>query len=767
MWGSRVGRLAAALALLSSAATAFAEDQLILPRAAGAIGARYPSDGQGEAAVVLELLVDAQGAVTAARVLEGTEPFASAALRAAETWLFEPAMREGKSVPARIRFEVKFYPPEPAQPTSTAPAAPSSPAVGPPPVAPAAAPPPVAQTPIEIVVTGERTPPGASSLARAEVRQLPGTFGDPFRAVDALPGVTPVLSGVPYFFVRGAPPGNVGYFLDGIRVPLLFHIGLGPSVVHPAIIERVDLYPGGYPARYGRFAGGIVAGETTPPRYELHGEAGLRVVDAGGLIEAPIAQGRGSALAGGRYSFGALVLNLIAEEVILEYWDYQARIAYESSSTETVSAFAFGSFDLFGEHESNGTEDIRFASEFHRFDLRYDHVPSASTKLRLAATLGFDRTALDDRDVTVRDRMVGLRAHLEHRTSPRVQTRGGFDMTTDVYDLEVDQQQFVTPDPSAPTEPTNEDRIRQFFPDRRDIAAGVWSDLVLDPEPGVTVTPGLRVDLYASGGAVAVGVDPRISARFEVSSKLALLHALGVAHQPPSFFAPLPGFQPKLQGGLQRSLQASSGVELELPEDFTATVTLFDNVFLDMTDSVSTSRARTLSEDEADPELDQLLNRSLGSTIGLELFVQRPLTHRLGGFVSYTLSRSTRSIGAEHFPARFDRTHVLNLALAYDLGRNWRMGSRFVFYTGFPAEDLTIPRPRSENPARVPAFYRIDLRIEKRWRLGKQGYWAFVGDLVNATLSREVFEVECRPDGCENQEIGPVTLPSIGIEAVF
>ena len=82
------------------------------------------------------------------------------------------------------------------------------------------------------------------------------------------------------------------------------------------------------------------------------------------------------------------------------------------------------------------------------------------------------------------------------------------------------------------------------------------------------------------------------------------------------------------------------------------------------------------------------MNRSLGSSVGLELFVRRPLTRRLGGFVSYTLSRSMRSIGAESFPARFDRTHVFNLALGYDLGRNWRAGTRFVVYTGFPAEDL-------------------------------------------------------------------------------
>jgi hypothetical protein len=65
------------------------------------------------------------------------------------------------------------------------------------------------------------------------VRELPGAFGDPFRAIEVLPGVTPIATGLPYFYVRGAPPGNVGYFLDGVRVPYLYHIGLGPSVIHP------------------------------------------------------------------------------------------------------------------------------------------------------------------------------------------------------------------------------------------------------------------------------------------------------------------------------------------------------------------------------------------------------------------------------------------------------------------------------------------------------------------------------------------------------
>src|SRR6185295_10876974 len=138
--------------------------------------------------------------------------------------------------------------------------------------------------PIEVTVSGQRPEPLAQSFTRAEVRQLPGAFGDAFRAIEALPGVTPIASGVPFFYVRGAPPGNVGYFLDGIRLPLLYHLALGPSVVNPAMVDKVDLYPGGYPARFGRFAGGIVAGETKEPAASLHGEGNLRLVDAGALV---------------------------------------------------------------------------------------------------------------------------------------------------------------------------------------------------------------------------------------------------------------------------------------------------------------------------------------------------------------------------------------------------------------------------------------------------------------------------------------------------
>jgi hypothetical protein len=198
----------------------------------------------------------------------------------------------------------------------------------------------VAEAALDVTVRGQRSAP-VSSYAREEVRRIPGDFGDPFRAEEALPGVTPVASGLPYFYVRGAPPGNVGYFLDRVRVPYLYHIGFDPPVIHLGLIDRVDLYPGGYPARFGRFAGGVVSAQTRGPALALSGEANLRLFDVGGLSETPFARGRGSPL--------PALLSLLIPEVKLDYRDYQARATYEPSARDRFSVFGFGSYDLLGE----------------------------------------------------------------------------------------------------------------------------------------------------------------------------------------------------------------------------------------------------------------------------------------------------------------------------------------------------------------------------------------------------------------------------------
>jgi TonB family protein len=494
--------------------------RIVPPRLESSSRVAYPSNAHGNAVVMLVLAINADGTVRNARALAGNEPFASAALDAVRTWRFEPALRNGRRTAVLIRFAVSFLASRDdrqetlsrTSPTDTR-LANSHAADN---AAEAIAPPP---EPIEVVVTGQRSAPAVSSLSRSEVRQLPGAFGDPFRAVEALPGVTPIASGLPFFYVRGAPPGNVGYFLDGVRVPYLYHVGLGPSVVHPALVERVDLYLGGYPARFGGFAGGIVSGETTAPRTDWHAEGNLRLFDAGAMLETGFANGRGTVLLGGRYSYTAAIFSLLVRDTVLDYRDYQARASYDISAKDRVSVFSFGSYDLFGERKADRL-NILFGSEFYRVDLRYDHSFGTASTVRYAVTLGYDQTRIaEQRNVSARS--VGTRVELRHVLSDDVVFRAGADTMLDAYGA----SNLRYDDPEDP----EVQKRNALFPKRNDVAAGGWVDIVLKVTQSIEVVPGVRVGLFTSRDAAVVGVDPRIAARFKVSNKVRILHAYGVA----------------------------------------------------------------------------------------------------------------------------------------------------------------------------------------------------------------------------------------------
>jgi TonB family protein len=750
-------------------------------------------------AVTVELVLelDASGNVTRADAPSpGRAEFDAAALGAAQKLRFTPAKRNGTAMPARIKYRYVFEAPSPllsvrvVDSDSTAPLGsievtvtmsngaqqrlttsvdgtlqaelprgPTRLVVVAPNYKPqsldldlvpgresrvdfalmglAAAPAESAESaPIEIVVGGERRAPSVTSLSREEVRQIPGVFGDPFRAIETMPGVTPIASGLPFFYVRGAPPGNVGYFLDDIRVPYLYHIGFGPSVIHPGLVERVDLYPGGYPAKYGRFAGGIVSAETTPPERITHGEANIRLFDAGALIESGFADGRGTALAGARYSYTAGLLTALQSDVVLDYRDYQARASYDLTPRDRLTLFGFGAYDLLGEIQENAVK-VLVGTEFYRLQLRHDRTLDDGS-LVTSATLGFDQSRVAGQGNVI-DRSIALKTTYQTNLSPRSLLRAGADFSLDSFN--------VRPPPYVDPEDPETDEFKERFPTREDIAAGLWVDAVLDVAPGVEVIPGVRADVYRSGAASAFALDPRIAARFTITPRLRLIHAYGLAHQPPAFAIPVPGLTPSnLDEGLQSSFQTSSGVEYAFFEGTVGKANVFYNAFFDMTDAFGAGGG---------PDGRK---RSNGSGVGLELQLQRDMTKHLGGFISYTLSRSLRSVGRERFYSEFDRTHVLNVALGYDLGSNWRAGGRYVFYTGTPIYEGEGALRSTGDVPRTPPFHRVDVRLEKRWHLGEAAWLSFVAEGMNVTLSKETIEDEV---------IGPVSIPSVGVEGGF
>jgi hypothetical protein len=651
--------------------------------------------------------------------------------------------------------------------------------------------------PIDVKVVGRRPDPGQTTVAGSEVRQIPGAFGDAFRIIEALPGATPMASGLPYFFIRGAPPGNTGFFIDGVQVPLLFHAAFGPSVIHPGLIDRVDYFPGVTPAELGRFAGGVLSATAPPPSPTARAEGNIRLFDAGALAETPFGDGRGSALVAGRYSYSGLIVSALSP-IKLAYWDYQTRATWKLDDKNTVGVLAFGSHDNFGQ-VVGGVTDTILNGDFHRVDMRLDHALDDGT-LRIAATLGYSRSNNDNNDI--RDLSAGVRANLEERLAPTLIFRAGGDLRLDRYDLLAD----TVPNPFEQAETT------VLYPPHLDVAVGGYAEVAWQVTPRVQLVPGLRADLFTSHRTddphkelAAVGLpttstrtsilpalDPRISARVALTPKLALISTFGVAHEPPTYLVPVPGLTfVEPEPVLQTAVQLSEGVVVALPQAITVQMTGFLHSYLDLTDLTATCPS-VFGSGVLLGNAPNIMNSSCiaehvrGRAFGGELSLRRNLTKRLSGWLSYTLSRSTRETNAVgplgheapiEVVSAFDRTHAVSVVATYDLGAHWRVGLRFVAYSGLPYSNTRDYVPVAPfNGERMPAFYRFDVRVEKKWWLTETASISLVLEGMNVTFNKEVLGVHCQPeaghstnglDTCTYQTLGPVAVPSVGVEASF
>jgi hypothetical protein len=694
----------------------------------------YPDGATGDATVTVELTIDAGGHVVGVGEGVGPEPFVAAAREAAGAWRFMPAERDGRPVPAKIRFEVRFtgeHPLEGPEPEST-PAAPAG-------STPVPAPPP--QKEYVVTVSGDRPAPGAETVSRTEARMLAGTFGDPIRSVELMAGVTPVVSVVPFFYLRGAPPGNVGYFVDGIRVPFLFHALLGPSVLAPSLIDSTNVYKSAPPVEFGRFAGGIVSSDVAPPPDELHALGSVKTLDASGVVTAPLLDGQAQVFAAARYSYAGLIISNVTN-VALDYWDYQVLANYDLSRDDTIGVFAFGALDYVGDK----TGDNFAGTQFHRIDLRYDHRFDADTKLRAAVTFGYDQSHATEGDVT--DKSVAVRTIFEHRLGEAAIFRAGADASFDDYGLGI----------NSPTLSFRDANI--LFPPRLDIMTGAYTELEVHPIPRITFRPGVRADVFHSMDRTLVGVDPRVSVEFVASPKVKFVDNFGISHQTPNYFPDLPGAQVGgLPGGLQTTIAYSSGVEVLLPADIKSSFTVFEQAFVNLSDPLGYSGTIAANVDVADV-------RALGSAYGAEVELRRPLSKTVGGIFSYTLSRSVRSHDNLESLSAFDRTHTVSFAVGYSPGRRWNLGARALFTTGVPTRTLTTNGPEYGGD-RAPPFFRLDLHAEKRWKLGQHGYIAAVADVINATAGTEVVQRSCNVQRCTQAGVGPLVLPNVGVEAGF
>jgi outer membrane receptor protein involved in Fe transport len=594
----------------------------------------------------------------------------------------------------------------------------------------------------------ERPDPGAATritLTAEELTTVPGTFGEPLRVVATLPGVVRTPFGLGFFFVRGASFENTGFFVDGFPVPLLYHLGAGPAVLSSRLVRQLDFYPGGYPARFGRFSAGVIALETAAPEVEsTHLELEVDLLKASALAIVPFDGDRATITLAYRRSYYELLLPLIVDGIELSYADWQARLDYEINEQLEASLFYFGSADALdltqalgagvGDEQTQSALSYGFHRLIGKLIFRLPH----DIRLTWSGTVGIDQTEITrtdpggtDLSAEITGTYLGQRLELVVPEGEHLQTVAGVDVLTTAYDavstLPAPRGLGLPPQP-LPNAPTSAVGIRPIV---ASATPYIEQTLRLDP---IEIAAAARLEYYQYASVDNVYFDPRGVVRYQMLDELVWKAATGLFTQPPQPFQIDPAVgNPELPP--QRSWQTSAGLELDLPWKIDIESQVFYSRMMDLPRNV-------FQPDPDDPSRQQLfVADGEGQSYGWELLARREANEGFYGWLSYTLSWSERFLdGGNTVPFFFDQRHTLNLALSYAFD-GWRFGARFQLSSGRPQrpvlgceEDLDADRCsfiRGGLTERGPVYHQLDIRIDREFKLSRHFLLSIYLDVLN------------------------------------
>lgn len=647
--------------------------------------------------------------------------------------------------------------------------------------------------PYETVVEGERETLEVTrrTIERRQMTTVPGTFGDPIRVIQTLPGLarTPFVTG--FLLIRGSNPDDSGVYIDGHQVPLLFHFLGGPSILNAEFLESIDLYPGGFPTRFGRAHGGIVAIETRSAKSDgVHGSADVDLLDASAYVRVPVGD-HGAFAVAGRRSYLDLMLSFFLPEpdpgntlvVVPVYYDWQARYDHDLGREGKLSVTVLGSSDelnvLQSDAEEDSSLDLNTTIRFNRVIATYQRPVGKTLTLTLSPafgrdSIGFGGSQIDAAgDFTTFDisaDVTSYRMRLHGDVSPRVYLDTGLDLEN-----RVSHYRFLVP---------IDDDFRRPLGGQADIDPevlelnfdtlgwGLYADIGLRPIEALRIVPGLRLDGYIINGFERASVDPRLNARYTLGPAWLVKGYAGLFHQPPQPEALDRRFgNPEL--GLERAVHVGIGGEWKPRQNWLVDAEVYA---IDRS-----NQAAFTSRTETDPDTGEVrnlnfLNTGVSDTIGLELLVKREVTRNLFGWVSYTLSRSRmkRRPNDDVTPTFFDQTHNLNAVLSYKTDGGWEFGGRYRLSTGTPDTPIvgaTYDADRNGYisvtgdflSAREKLFQQLDVRAEKTWTFNTWQLGAYL-DIQNVF---NIENVEATQYDYRFRETAPITgvpfVPTLGV----
>ncbi len=616
------------------------------------------------------------------------------------------------------------------------------------------------------------------SLGSKELTRLPGTGGDVLRALPALPGIGVANDFSGALYIRGGSDEDNLYYFDRVPFGYPYHFGGLVSSVSSEIIDRIDVYAGGYGAEFGIDSQAVIdIYSQDSSRGGLHGKFNLNLLYSEGVLQGDIGD-NGYWYAAGRRSYIDLFVDSLSFDTgaitaFPRFWDYQLKGGYDLGDKHQLSVNLFASGDRFAfrqEGEDVDEEfrgDAQFQSGFngagiHLRSLLSDRLTSFLSLTRSDLLFNFD--VGDAFSLNLDAPSYVLREDLTFNVTPEHQLESGLvlalqpgkvtgtfsripDEGEDDYDIRFEERQKVD-------EYVRGQRVEGYLQDRFALM------------PMLSVVFGMRFDYF--NRIDELSIQPRGSILVELPNRSELQFSYGVYNQ-----SPQPWLLSSSIGNPELNASEASHYIVELTQE------LSSDTEIKMAGYYKDLNGLVTSDGEGSH-----LNQGLGYAQGAEIFLRHRIGERFFGWVSYAYALSMRRDRPEE-PYRlysFDQAHVATFVASYNLSPTWEIGAKWQYRTGNPYTPITgatsgidprngkaiwIPTYAETNSDRLPPYHRLDLRVSKTFKFSGWQLGVFL-ELLNAYNRANLLQYNYSADYKTKEPLNQFPLiPYLGVSAEF
>ncbi|HOK98917.1 MAG TPA: TonB-dependent receptor [Bacteroidales bacterium] len=249
---------------------------------------------------------------------------------------------------------------------------------------------------------------GKTVIPIKSIEAIPSFIGIPdiMKAISFIPGVSTGKEGYSNIYVRGGDRGQNLILLDGAKLYNSNHVGGFVSLFNPNIVKQVEIYKGGFPARYGGRASSVIYVHTKEgTSNKLRGKFQIGILNSGFVLETPVYENL-SCMVAGRTSYYDL-LTLPARRSFKQtksgsyygytFFDINTKITWTQSMTNKFFVSAYTGHDIQQSEEAQKAsfqETERLNSlKIHNTSITVGQNSSISPKIFVKNTIAFSNYA--------------------------------------------------------------------------------------------------------------------------------------------------------------------------------------------------------------------------------------------------------------------------------------------------------------------------------------------------------------------------------------